>query len=258
MGIFNAANARPHPDPAGVEPRATSHPRHTARVWILVSDDDSIDRVLGEAVSRGATELWRDHYWAEFNGFNAAFVDPWGNTFVLWVKGGDSPRSPRDSPVSDTRPTPSRPERPKARWTHLALRVADMDATIAWYLEYTPLELLDRREDEDGYGAWLGHPDNSEHPFILVLAQFFPDKDPFAPVADRQAGAVQPLRHRTAQQGRRRRDRRPRRGRRLPRLPGADDAGTDRLHLHAERPDGNLVEFSYDQGVYEKAREVWG
>jgi lactoylglutathione lyase len=23
-------------------------------------------------------------------------------------------------------------------------------------------------------------------------------------------------------------------------------------------PDGNTIEFSYDQGVYEKAREVWG
>ena len=23
-------------------------------------------------------------------------------------------------------------------------------------------------------------------------------------------------------------------------------------------PEGNMVEFSYDQGVYEKAREVWG
>ena len=67
------------------------------------------------------------------------------------------------------------------RWTHLALRVADIDTTIAWYLEYTPLELLDRRDDDDGYGAWLGHSDNSEHPFVLVLAQFFPDKDPFAP-----------------------------------------------------------------------------
>ena len=36
--------------------------------------------------------LWRDHFWAEFNGFNAAFLDPWGNTFVLWVKGGDDPQ----------------------------------------------------------------------------------------------------------------------------------------------------------------------
>ena len=23
-------------------------------------------------------------------------------------------------------------------------------------------------------------------------------------------------------------------------------------------PDGNTIEFSFDQGVYEKAREVWG
>ena len=73
-------------------------------------------------------------------------------------------------------------ERPTSpRWTHIALRVSDIDATIQWFLEYTPLALLDRREDEDGYGAWLGHPDGAEHPFILVLAQFFPDRDPFAP-----------------------------------------------------------------------------
>lgn len=94
MGIFNTANARPHPDPDGAEPRAVSTAGHTARTWILVSDDDSIDRIMDEAVSRGATELWRNHYWAEFNGFNAAFVDPWGNTFIMWVKGGPDPQIP--------------------------------------------------------------------------------------------------------------------------------------------------------------------
>ena len=94
MGIFNAANARPHPDSDGVAPRALHTDGHAARVWILVSDDDSIDRILAEAISRGATELWRDHFWAEVNGFNAAFRDPWGNTFVLWVKGGDDPQIP--------------------------------------------------------------------------------------------------------------------------------------------------------------------
>ena len=66
----------------------------TVRIWILVSDDDSVDRILDEAESRGAEILWRDHYWAEFNGFNAAFRDPWGNTLVLWVKGGDDPADP--------------------------------------------------------------------------------------------------------------------------------------------------------------------
>jgi predicted enzyme related to lactoylglutathione lyase len=94
MGIFDTANARPHPDPAGPEPRSLATEGHTARTWILVSDDDSVDRILGEAESRGAEILWRDHFWAEFNGFNAAFKDPWGNTLILWVKGGDSPEIP--------------------------------------------------------------------------------------------------------------------------------------------------------------------
>jgi predicted enzyme related to lactoylglutathione lyase len=94
MGIFNVANARPHPDREGAEPRTVATDGHSARVWILVSEDDSIDRILTEATSRGATLLWKDHYWAEFNGFNAAFLDPWGNTFVLWTKGGDNPEIP--------------------------------------------------------------------------------------------------------------------------------------------------------------------
>jgi hypothetical protein len=94
MGIYNVANARPHPDSDGVEPRHTATEGRTARTWILVSDDDESDRILEEAVKRGATELWRKHYWAEFNGFNAAFTDPWGNTFVLWTKGGDNPQIP--------------------------------------------------------------------------------------------------------------------------------------------------------------------
>lgn len=94
MGIYHVANARPHPDPGGAEPRHLATDGRTARVWILVSEDDSIERILDEAVSRGATLLWKDHFWAEFNGFNAAFEDPWGNTFVLWVKGGDDPQIP--------------------------------------------------------------------------------------------------------------------------------------------------------------------
>ena len=87
LGIFNAANARPHPDPAGVEPRTLAADGRKPRVWILVGDDQSHEDIMARALERGATELWRDHYWKEFNGFNHAFRDPWGNEIVLWKYG---------------------------------------------------------------------------------------------------------------------------------------------------------------------------
>src|SRR5215211_7364100 len=46
MGIYNVANARPHPDPEGVEPRTLATDGRTARTWVLVSDDDSSDRMM--------------------------------------------------------------------------------------------------------------------------------------------------------------------------------------------------------------------
>ena len=94
-GHLHVANARPHPDPAGVEPRSLNATDRTARVWILVGDDDSDERILDTAVRLGATELWRHHYWAEFNGFNSAFRDPWGSTLILWTKGGTDPVVPQ-------------------------------------------------------------------------------------------------------------------------------------------------------------------
>ncbi|PHZ84598.1 VOC family protein [Paremcibacter congregatus] len=96
LGIHNAANARPHPDPEGVAPRQVAETGRKARIWVMVSDDDSVERILGEAVKRGAEILWRNHFWAEFNGFNDAFRDPWGNEIILWGKGGDSPQVPDD------------------------------------------------------------------------------------------------------------------------------------------------------------------
>ena len=94
LGIFDARNARPHPDPAGAEPRTLGFSGRKARVWILVSDDDTPARILSDAERLGATILWRDHYWSEFNGFNHAFQDPWGNEIVLWGKAGADPRVP--------------------------------------------------------------------------------------------------------------------------------------------------------------------
>jgi catechol 2,3-dioxygenase-like lactoylglutathione lyase family enzyme len=94
LGIYDVRNARPHPDPAGVEPRTLMSGGRGLRVWILVSDDDTEDAILGRAEAEGATVLWRHHYWAEFNGFNGAFCDPWGTDVVLWTKGGENPTIP--------------------------------------------------------------------------------------------------------------------------------------------------------------------
>jgi predicted enzyme related to lactoylglutathione lyase len=94
LGIFKAANARPHPDPAGADPRELGAGGRKARVWVLIGDGDTPGRILAAAQARGATVLWRDHYWSEFNGFNHAFRDPWGNEIVLWGKAGTAPVVP--------------------------------------------------------------------------------------------------------------------------------------------------------------------
>ena len=153
-------------------------------------------------------------------------------------------------PIYDVHP-------PVARWTHVALRVDDIDATIAWYTDFTPLELIDKREDEQGYGAWLGMPGETDNPFILVVAQFFEGRDPFA---DAPHTVLAPFAHL---------------GIELPEQTDVDEV--------AERgraagclampptmmpppigyicmltdPDGNTVEFSWDQGVYATLLDRW-
>ncbi|PNU06900.1 VOC family protein [Novosphingobium guangzhouense] len=94
VGIFNPANARPHPDPSGVEPRSIAAEGRKPRIWVLIGDDDTPERILSAAEERGATVLWRDHFWSTFNGLNHAFRDPWGNEIVLWGKAGDPPAVP--------------------------------------------------------------------------------------------------------------------------------------------------------------------
>jgi predicted enzyme related to lactoylglutathione lyase len=85
MGIYNAADARPRPDDAPSEPTELSGNRSRAvRAWILVSEDDSFDRILDTAERLGGTVLFRNHFWTEFGGGSASFVDPWGNQIMLW------------------------------------------------------------------------------------------------------------------------------------------------------------------------------
>lgn len=153
-------------------------------------------------------------------------------------------------PVYDLHPN-------EPRWTHMALRVADIDATIEFYTSMTPLELIDKREDDMGFGAWLGMPGETNNPFILVVAQFFPATDPFK---DAPKAVLAPFAHFGIE------------------LPNQDDVDATAKLAEAAGclampatmmpppigyicmvtdPDGNMVEFSWDQGVWSTLRDRW-
>ena len=158
--------------------------------------------------------------------------------------------------MSETSEHALRPMRPS--WTHIALKVKDIDASVAWYERYTHLSLLTSGEDNDGKNAWLGDKSQAKSPFILVLGQFYEGHDPFAPAPHHPLG---PFAHM---------------GIEVPTKAEVDDLAARAkaegclafgpLQMPKQigyiclvtDPDGNNVEFSYDQGVYEKAREVWG
>ena len=146
----------------------------------------------------------------------------------------------------------------KAAWTHIALAVKDVEASVAWYEKFTHLRVIARHQDEDGKNAWLGDSATAKSPFILVLGQFFEGHDPFAPAPHPPMG---PFAHM---------------GIELPTREAIDKVaamgkeagclalGPKQMPKHIgyicflKDPDGNTIEFSCDQGVYEKAREVWG
>lgn len=147
---------------------------------------------------------------------------------------------------------------PKARWTHVALRVKDIDASIAWYTEFTPMELLDRRQDDMGFGAWLGMSDQPDTPFLLVLAQFLPETDPFK---DAPQEILAPFAHLGVEvTSRAEIEQIAERGRAAGCLgmPPTEMPPPIGYICMLRDPDGNTVEYSYDQGVYTKAKEVWG
>jgi len=146
----------------------------------------------------------------------------------------------------------------RSTWTHIALCVKDIDASIAWYERHTHLALLSRGEDKDGKNAWLGDKTQADSPFILVLGQFYEGHDPFAPAPHHPMGPFAHI------------------GIELPSKEAVDEmAAKGKAEgclafgpvqmpkaigylCFLRDPDGNTIEYSFDQGVYEKAREVWG
>lgn len=145
----------------------------------------------------------------------------------------------------------------RQRWTHMALCVKDIEKSIAWYEKFTHLRLFKKQEDDSGYGAWMVDPEQPDPPFLLVMAEFFEGKDPFAPA---EHGSIGPFAHF---------------GIELTSKEAVDELAeiaktNECLALGPAQmpdpigyicflkdPDGNTVEFSFNQGVYEAVRTEW-
>jgi lactoylglutathione lyase len=140
------------------------------------------------------------------------------------------------------------------RWTHIALPVRDVDASVDWYSSHTPLTLIARRHDSVGQAAWMTDPAASVAPFILVLVSMDADLDkpsvaimaPFAHIGIELPSreAVDDMAARGAEEGCIAWG-----AQQLPPPVGYVCALTD--------PDGNMVEFSFGQDVESIAAEFW-
>jgi catechol 2,3-dioxygenase-like lactoylglutathione lyase family enzyme len=140
------------------------------------------------------------------------------------------------------------------RWTHIALPVRDLAASIDWYTAHTPLTPIARRHDDQGESAWLADPATASAPMVLVLVCMDADRDepptatmaPFAHIGIElgSRGAVDEIAERGAEAGCLAWE-----AQELPPPVGYVCALTD--------PDGNMVEFSFDQHVETIANEVW-
>src|SRR6266404_8652843 len=71
-----------------------------------------------------------------------------------------------------------------SRWTHVALHVRSLQASIAFYERYTSLRVIDRHSDASSTGmevVWLSdRPVDDENAFVLVLQEGTPRSIPDA------------------------------------------------------------------------------
>ncbi|HRW43130.1 MAG TPA: hypothetical protein P5193_16370, partial [Microthrixaceae bacterium] len=109
-----------------------------------------------------------------------------------------------------------------------------------------------------GFGAWLGMSDSPEKPFILVLAQFLPETDPFKHAPQE---VLAPFAHLGMElTSREEIEAMAAKGEAAGCLgmPPTDMPPPIGYICMLRDPDGNTIEYSFDQGVYAKAKEVWG
>ena len=139
-------------------------------------------------------------------------------------------------------------------WTHIALPSGDLDASVEFYTAMTPLVVIASRSDEHGRTVWLSNEGQWETPFVLVLSDFYrdhgtphPTMAPFAHI-----GIEVPERADI--------DRIAEKGREMGCLYWEPRDMPDPIgYICALKdPDGNIIEFSHNQKVFQTVRELWG
>jgi len=142
----------------------------------------------------------------------------------------------------------------EARLTHIALPVKDMGATKDWYAKYTPLvpvhERLAKPFDghEENQVLWLGHDDGT--PFVIVFIETQDANPQMGPIGHlgielESEAAVDRIADMAKSDGCLHWD-----VIRHPPPVGYICAATD--------PDGNVIEFSFEQGVYDAVSKRFG
>src|ERR1700738_566160 len=148
------------------------------------------------------------------------------------------------------------------RWTHVAIPVNDIDRSVEFYTKLTPLVVVARHSDENGSGAWLSNDKQVETPFVLVRSQLIPkvakqfDIEPGEPHRTlgpfAHIGIEMPSKADVDEMAER------------ARAMGCLEWEPRQMPEHigyicaARDPDGNVIEFSWNQKVYAKIQELWG
>ncbi len=123
--------------------------------------------------------------------------------------------------------------------THIALHCEDLDASIAFYRDYCGLHISHDRADDHGRVVWMSEP-GKERQFVIVMisgGQVHPQADgDFSHLgfAMESRAAVDAVVARAKNAG-------------LLAWPPRDEPYPVGYYCGIRAPDGNVVEFSYDQ-----------
>ncbi len=142
----------------------------------------------------------------------------------------------------------------RSRWTHIALPSSDIDRSVEWYTEFTPLVVVETFSDDDGRSAWLSNEGQVETPMILVLVMFYRDQGraqpqltPFGHIGIEVVSRdeIDEVAARARERGC------------LAMEPVELPAPVGYICMITD-PDGNRIEMSHGQQVFEKVNELWG